>query len=101
MALIGKLNALKVAREKRPGSYGDVGGLYLQVGNGGAKSWIFRYWVPKRDPATGELVCDPTTKRRLGRFREMGLGAFITVSLVEARELALECRKLRKKHIDP
>ena len=30
MLIIGKLTALKVAREKRPGMYGDGGGLYLR-----------------------------------------------------------------------
>jgi hypothetical protein len=56
MPLIGKLNALKVAREKRPGLYGDGGGLYLQVGERGTKSWVFRYWVALRDPATGSAL---------------------------------------------
>jgi hypothetical protein len=31
MAITGKLTALKVAQAKRPGLYGDGGGLYLQV----------------------------------------------------------------------
>jgi len=43
MPVIGKLSALKVAREKRPGDYGDGGGLYLQVTKQGSKSWIFRF----------------------------------------------------------
>ena len=43
---------------------------------------------------------DPTTKKVKGRLREMGLGACITVSLAEARQLALECRKLRENGID-
>ncbi len=76
-------------------------GLYLQVTKAGTKSWIFRFWVPERDRVTGELVVDPTTKKRSGRVREMGLGSCITVSLAEARERALECRKLREKDIDP
>jgi integrase len=101
MPIIGKLNALKVAREKRPGLYGDGGGLYLQVTAGGSKSWIFRYWVAERDPATGKPVRDPTTDKVKGRSREMGLGSRITVSLAEARDHALECRKLREKDIDP
>ena len=44
----------KVAREKRPGMYGDGGGLYLHVGKTGTRSWLFRFWVPARDlvPAT-------------------------------------------------
>jgi integrase len=101
MPIIGKLNALKVAREKRPGLYGDGGGLYLQVTARGSKSWIFRYWVAERDPTTGNIVRDPTTDKAEGRGREMGLGSCITVSLAEARDRALECRKLREKDIDP
>ena len=53
---IGKLKALTVAREKRPGMYDDGGGLYLQV-TGAAKSWIFRYWVSERDPTHYGRVC--------------------------------------------
>lgn len=101
MLIIGKLTALKVAREQRPGMYSDGGSLYLSVARGGTKSWIFRFWVPERDATTGELIIDPTTKKRSGRVREMGLGSCITVSLAEARERALECRKLREKEIDP
>jgi integrase len=101
MAMVGKLTALKVAREKEPGLYGDGGGLYLQITVRGSKSWIFRFWVVERDPATAEIVRDPTTKKVKGRLREMGLGACITVSLAEARQRALECRKLRENGIDP
>jgi Arm DNA-binding domain len=63
----GKLKALDVAREKRPGTYGDGGGLSLQVTASGAKSWIFRYWLADRDPATGLLVRDPVTGKVKGR----------------------------------
>ena len=101
MAVIGKLSALKVAREKRPGVYGDGGGLYLQITEQGSKSWIFRFWLAERDPKTGAVVRDPTTIKVRGRGREMGLGSCITVSLAEARDRALECRKLREKEIDP
>jgi hypothetical protein len=44
---IGKLKVLNVARMKTPGICG--GGLWLQVTNAGAKSWILRYWVAERD----------------------------------------------------
>jgi hypothetical protein len=101
MPMIGKLTALKVAQAKRRGLYGDGGGLYLQITARGAKSWIFRFWIAERDCATGEIVRDPTTKKVKGRAREMGSGSCITVSLAEARERALECRKLREKRIDP
>jgi integrase len=101
MAGINKLSALKVAREKRPGIYSDGGGLYLQVAKQGWKSWIFRFWVAERDPKTGLALRDPTTNKLLGRNREMGLGSCITVSLAEARERAMECRKLRENDVDP
>jgi integrase len=101
MTMIGELTALRVAREKRPGVYADGGGLYLQVTKHGSKSWIFRFWVAERDPKTGAVVRDPTTNKVRGRGREMGLGSCITVSLAEARDRALKCRKLREEDIDP
>jgi hypothetical protein len=70
MPVTGKLTALKVAREKRPGLYGDGGGLYLQITERGSKSWIFRFWVAERDPTTGHVVRNSTTKKALGRSRE-------------------------------
>jgi integrase len=79
---IGKLTALGVDRAKRRGYYGDGGGLFLQVSNSGAKSWVFRF-------------------KEGGRLREMGLGATHTVSLAEARENARECRRLLLGGIDP
>lgn len=60
----------------------DGGGLYLQVGANGAKSWVFRY-------------------REAGRLREMGLGPVHTVGLAKAREQANACRVLRREGIDP
>ena len=39
----GRLTALAVARAKKPGLYSDGGGLNLQIGPSGARSWIFRY----------------------------------------------------------
>ncbi len=101
MQLIGKLKAMQVARERRPGLYGDGGGLYLQVTERGSKSWIFRYWIAERHSLDGKVVRDPVTDKIKGRAREMGLGSLITVSLAEARDRALECRKLREREIDP
>src|SRR5215208_4273170 len=79
---VGKLSALAVAQTKRRGYYSDGGGLFLQVSASGAKSWVFRF-------------------KEAGRLREMGLGPLHTVSLAEARQKALECRKLRLDHLDP
>jgi integrase len=82
---IYKLSGADLKRTK-PGLYGDGGGLWLQITGGAAghasRSWLFRYTVG-------------------GRRREMGLGSLITISLSEAREAALRCRKLVLAGIDP
>jgi len=79
---MGRLNALMVSRVKARGYLADGGGLYLQVSAGGAKSWVFRY-------------------RDGGKLREMGLGSTHTLSLAEARDVALICRKQRLAGVDP
>jgi integrase len=78
----GKLTALAVARAKERGTLGDGGGLYLQIARGGTKSWILRY---KRD----------------GRTRHLGLGPLAVVSLREARERAINARRLLLDGHDP
>src|SRR5262249_19012780 len=79
---MGALSVAKVNALKARGFYCDGGGLYLQVAPGGSKSWVFRF---KQD----------------GKARDMGLGPLHTIGLAEARELALEKRKLRVLGIDP
>jgi Arm DNA-binding domain len=78
----GKLTALAVTQAKRRSYYGDGGGLFLQVSASEAKSWVFRF-------------------KEAGKLHEMGLGATHTVSLAEARQKALECRKARLDGLDP
>ncbi|MBE7201086.1 MAG: DUF4102 domain-containing protein, partial [Parafilimonas terrae] len=78
----GQLSALKVSRTREPGLYADGGGLYLQVTNAEARSWIFRFMLN-------------------GRARSMGLGSLHTLTLAEARSKATECRKLCLDGIDP
>jgi integrase len=87
MAATGKLKALQVAKLHKPGMYADGGGLYLQVTANAqdgepAKSWIYRYMLR-------------------GKAREMGLGSLNTISLQQARDKALDCRRLRQERIDP
>jgi Arm DNA-binding domain len=77
------LSAREVATIKKPGTYFDGNGLALRVGPTGAKSWIFRY--------TGAD----------GKRHDLGLGPTHTVSLAEARELALQARKARRQDKDP
>src|SRR5436305_10429663 len=73
----------EVATKSKPGTYFDGHGLALRVGPTGAKSWIFRY--------TGVD----------GKRHDLGLGPTHTVSLAEARELALQARKARREDRDP
>lgn len=79
---LAKLNALKASRLKKPGRYGDGGGLWLQVSGVGAKSWLFRYTLR-------------------GKARQMGLGSFNAVTLAEAREAALKARRALLAGTDP
>jgi integrase len=79
---LSKLTPQYVSRETKPGKYGDGGGLWLEIDDGGAKSWSFRYTMD-------------------GRAREMGLGPLHTISLKQARDRALECRTLKLDGIDP
>lgn len=79
-----RLSARTVATKKRPGLYCDGGGLYLQIAEGGTKTWIFRYLSP--------LTRKP---------RYMGLGALHSVGLPEARATAEAQRGLLSRGIDP
>lgn len=77
-----KLNARKVDAIKKPGRYSDGRNLYLQVTPSGGKSWALLYTLN-------------------GRHRQMGLGALEFLPLSEARDAALEARRLIRKGIDP
>ena len=80
-ASMPNLTARKVETAKA-GKYGDGGGLQLSVSPSGARKWVLRF-----------------TWR--GRAREMGLGAFPTVSLAEARAKAEDARRLARSGSDP
>jgi hypothetical protein len=86
----GRLTALKVERTKKPGMYGDGGGLYLQVTTAGARSWIFRYRLNGYLSKAGKPLS-----------REMGLGSLSVMSLANARTRAAEYRRLLLDGIDP
>jgi len=77
-----KLTALQIKNATKRGLLGDGGGLYLQITAAGSKSWIFRYRVG-------------------AKLRNHGLGSANTLSLADAREAALECRKMRLNGLDP
>jgi integrase len=77
-----KLTAARVDRLKKPGRYGDGGGLWLQIAAGGTKSWLLRY-------------------QRDGKARQMGLGPCSLVSLADARERARDARRVLLDGGDP
>jgi integrase len=79
---VDRLTDRTIEAKKAKGYYADGNGLYLQVSNSGAKSWIFRF---KRD----------------GKARDMGLGGYPAVSLAKAREKAQEAREQRDDDKDP
>lgn len=76
------LTIKRIQNEKRKGRYADGNGLYLQVAHSGAKSWIFRY---KRNKKT----------------YEMGLGGIDLYPLIEARQRAIELKKILADGLDP
>ncbi len=76
------LSARKVETIKTPGLFADGNGLYLQVTQTGAKSWIFRYQMA-------------------GRRRDMGLGSALIVSLADARQKALDAKRMVVSGKDP
>lgn len=77
-----RLTAAAVRTIKEPGLHGDGHGLYLKVGTSGAKRWVQRIVIH-------------------GKRRDIGLGSTSLVSLAEAREKALEQRKLARAGEDP
>jgi integrase len=80
--MAGKLNAVRVRALVQPGTYGDGGGLYLQVRGPEQRSWLYRYKIG-------------------GRPRLMGLGVLADVTLAEARDKAAVARKLARQGVDP
>lgn len=80
-----ELTAIQVKRLSKPGRHpvgGTPPGLYLNISETGAKSWIFRITVK-------------------GRRQHLGLGSFPEVSLAEARDLAGDIKRKVRAGIDP
>ena len=75
------LTELKIKHAKT-GYWLDGNGLYLQVSESGAKSWIYRFQLN-------------------GKRREMGLGSLANVSAKDARARAAEARSLVHNKVDP
>ena len=82
MAPAPRLTATKVRQVREPGKYYDGNGLFLRVEASGSKRWVQRLTIH-------------------GKQREIGLGSGDLVTLAEAREAALENRKLARAGGDP
>lgn len=76
------LTDVRVRSHQKPGMLADGDGLYLQVADGGSKSWIFRYQLN-------------------GRRRDLGLGSLAKVPLKMARRKAKAALELVADGIDP
>ena len=76
------LSATRVRALKEPGRYSDGGGLHLFITKTGRKSWVQRITIA-------------------GRRRDIGLGAFPSVSLAQARKKALENHAMIAEGRDP
>ena len=89
VALSGTLTR-KAVGKLGPGRHGDGNGLYLVVDSSGARRWIVRLTIAGRRNKQG------------GPFRtDLGLGSAALVTLGEARERALEFRRLARKGVHP
>ncbi|MBC7506753.1 MAG: DUF4102 domain-containing protein, partial [Sandarakinorhabdus sp.] len=78
-----KLSATGLAKlRKAPGRYGDGGGLFLEVGAGGAASWLVRM-------------------QKAGKRRDFGLGSLDKVTLADARKARDVVRGQFEAGLDP
>src|ERR1700722_6819016 len=108
---VQKLSARGVATMTTPGRHSDGGGLYLNVTETGARSWLFMWKVAgrRREMGLGSArdVSLPRARAVGGRSGgggaggEMGLGSARDVSLARAREVAAECRAIVAAGRDP
>lgn len=77
-----RLTQKAIERANKRRKYSDGRGLFLSVSKNGRKTWAFCYTFN-------------------GRSREMGLGSVDFLSLDDARDRAVELRKLVRNGIDP
>lgn len=80
--LLNRLNPRAVTTITKPGRHADGGGLYLSVGPGAARRWVFLF-------------------RWRGKLKEMGLGSGSSVPLARAREKAAAAREQVADGLNP
>jgi len=87
--LSGKLTK-KLVENLRPGRHGDGNGLYLVVDPSGARRWIVRV-----------VVKGQKNKKGAPLRTDFGLGSADLVTLPQARDRALEYRRMAKQGLNP
>ena len=87
--LNGKLTK-KLVENLGPGRHGDGSGLYLVVDPSGARSWIVRVTVKGQKNRKGAPL-----------RTDFGLGGADIVTINQARERALEYRRIAKQGLNP
>jgi hypothetical protein len=89
MAISGKLTK-KLVENLGAGRHGDGGGLYLVVDPSGARRWIVRV-----------VVKGAKNKKGAPLRTDFGLGGADIVTINQARERALEYRRMAKQGLNP
>lgn len=90
MTLYGGSLTKNLVRNLGPGRHGDGRGLYLVVDPSGARRWIVRVTVKGQRNREGKPL-----------RTDFGLGGADIITLNQARERALEYRRLAKQGINP
>ena len=90
MAALGGKLTKKLVENLGPGRHGDGAGLYLVVEPSGARRWIVRVTVKGQKNAKGAPL-----------RTDFGLGGADVVTLNQARERALEYRRMAKSGLNP
>ncbi len=80
--MAGKLTVLEAKALVKPGRYVDGDGLHLHVRTAERRAWVFRY-------------------TRLGKTRDLGLGAFPETTLAAARTAAAQARARLRDGLEP
>jgi len=90
MAALGGKLTKKLVENLGPGRHGDGAGLYLVVDPSGARRWVVRVTVKGQKNRKGAPL-----------RTDFGLGGADVVTLNQARERALEYRRMAKSGLNP
>ena len=83
----GKLTALTVKRIRKRGMHGNGFGLYLQVAEGGSKSWVLRFKVNGRPRHFGSDRYTASTSRKPASVPPMRVGFCSTVTIQSLHDI--------------